>query len=181
MPSTADYLAACRKAAREHGLSPDLERLLILVAPLFARGQFAAQVPAHDAGDEAFARAVAGRGCIGDVVAGLVEEGRLAWKTSRGWSHDPEGRNPATGRAQPSRMLWVTRDTVDELSPALHALYVDGAEEIRRKAETSPAYLRESYMARYVKAKATSADEFHAVLSAAAAPASQRTPLPSMA
>ncbi len=141
----------------------------MLVAPLFARGQFTPQVPSLP-DDDAFSRAVAGRDRIGDVVAGWIEDGRLACKTSRGWSHDPEGRNPTTGRAQPSRVLWLTQAAVEELSPALHALYVGGAEEIRRKAEASPAYLRDGYMARYAKAKATSTDEFRDVLMDAAAP-----------
>lgn len=166
-----EYLAACARVARDHRLDDHAATLLAVAGPAAFAGQVPAQVPEPDAA------AAVHMGWLQDLaghdagLAGrLVEEGWLAWKTSRGWSHDPEGRHPVTGRAQPSRQLWVTARTVGEIGPALHDLFVEGLGNVRRKSETGPALLREGYRARYEEGMALGRDGFIERLAAMAAP-----------
>ena len=167
-----DYRAACRRVSAAAALPPDEAALVAVVGPSFFAGQVSAQVPEPDVAAAVHMGWLKDRGDHdAGLVGRLVDEGYLAWKTSRGWSHDPEGRHPVTGKAQPSRQLWMTGRTVEEVGPALHLMFREGLEAVRRKAETGPQLLREAYLARHRDGVALDEAAFLGRLSALAAPA----------
>lgn len=175
-----DYLDACGRVARALSLSGEETGLLAVAGPSAFTGQVSAQVPEADVG------AALRMGWIKDRsdhdaghVGRLVEEGYLAWRTSRGWSHDPEGRHPTTGRSQPSRQLWLTDRTVEEIGPALYRLFLEGLESVRAKAESGPALLREGYLARLREGLALDEVGFLERLTATAAPVPEAVGAPS--